>query len=427
MNEKMMPGLGELLRHLCTLVDRGAEQIYQQKNLNYRPRFTPVMRALADGDLLVSEITDRVSITQSAISQSLKLMEQEGLVNVRRGGDARQSIVSLTRKGKKILVSLQSHWQATFNAIDALETEIDAPLRSVLTNTIAALEQSDFAERIQQARSEDASSPRSEKQPEEAEKKASEEKTQQRQSHFQSQGDHYARYRPTYPETLVDQLRQLCPETTLAIDVGCGNGQLSTLLAEQFDQVIATDVSESQLANAWPRLNIDYRCEGAETISAEDHSADLIVAAQAAHWFDLPAFYQEVRRVSKPGAVIALVSYGVPMLDGAANAGLQRFYWQTLGKHWPPERRFVETGYRTLAFPFTEITPQSDICIVRQWNLQELMGYLGTWSATRAAIAAGEDQVLEQCEADLTTLWGDPESTTTIRWQIYGRIGMVES
>lgn len=96
----------------------------------------------------------------------------------------------------------------------------------------------------------------------------------------------YSLYRPRYPDALADFLVEIVPEPNLAWEAGCGSGQLTTLLAERFTRVVATDASETQTANA-PRLpNVEYRCALAERSDIASRTVDLCVAAQAAHWFD---------------------------------------------------------------------------------------------------------------------------------------------
>src|SRR3954471_1174634 len=129
--------------------------------------------------------------------------------------------------------------------------------------------------------------------------------------HFSSRAADFAAYRPTYPPELVDYLASVCPTSNLALDCGCGTGQLAVLLADRFKRVIATDASAQQIENAEPRERVTYRVAPAERSGLPDASADLVVAAQAAHWFDQPAFYAEARRVGRPGAILALVTYGV--------------------------------------------------------------------------------------------------------------------
>ncbi|MEO4042838.1 class I SAM-dependent methyltransferase [Hoeflea sp. CAU 1731] len=242
---------------------------------------------------------------------------------------------------------------------------------------------------------------------------------------FDKGGSDYARFRPTYPQALIDALADLCGSTRHALDVGCGNGQFSCLLAIRFDRVTATDPSAEQIENAFQDPKVDYRQESAETIGLTDDSVDLIVAAQAAHWFDLDAFYAEAKRVARPGAVVALVSYGVPELDGEVGKRFHDFYWTEIFDYWPAARRHVEDGYATMPFPFPELA-LPDIAIERQWTLGELLGYISTWSAVKAARKAGADAVIDAFAKDLKRLWGPEETLRTIRWPINGRVGRIE-
>jgi SAM-dependent methyltransferase len=241
---------------------------------------------------------------------------------------------------------------------------------------------------------------------------------------FETGGSDYARHRPTYPPALAEALAKLCPATSGALDVGCGNGQFSCLLANLFDRVTATDPSAEQIENAFPHPNVTYRIESAESISLDDGSVDLVTAAQAAHWFDLDRFYEEARRVSRDDAIIALLTYGVPELDGRIGKRFERFYWEEIYDFWPAARRHVEEGYSGMAFPFEEL-PFPDLAIERRWNLVELLGYIRTWSATRAAEKAGAFEIIAHFEMKLSRLWGETATVRTIRWPINGRIGRI--
>src|SRR3954454_13612685 len=154
--------------------------------------------------------------------------------------------------------------------------------------------------------------------------------------HFSSRAADYAAYRPTYPPELVDYLASVCPTSNLALDCGCGTGQLAVLLADRFKRVIATDASTQQIENAEPRERVTYRVAPAERSDLPDASADLVVAAQAAHCFDRPAFYAEARRVGRPGAVLALVTYGVMRGDAVVNPVIQNFYENVVGRTGRP-------------------------------------------------------------------------------------------
>jgi SAM-dependent methyltransferase len=238
---------------------------------------------------------------------------------------------------------------------------------------------------------------------------------------FDRGGAAYALRRPDYPGELAAWLAESTPGRKRALDVGCGTGQFTRLLADAFDEVTGFDPSADQLANAAAHPRIRYVCAPAEKLDAPDACADLITAAQAAHWFDLPAFYDEARRVAAPGAILALISYGAPQFDAALNPRFQRFYTQEIGPYWPAERRLVDSGYRDLAFPFTEIEPPR-LEIRRDWDLAALLGYIGTWSAARRAQEAGADALLKRFAADLAESWGDPATKRVVRWPINGRI-----
>lgn len=240
---------------------------------------------------------------------------------------------------------------------------------------------------------------------------------------FDQGGGAYARYRPDYPDALAAALAALGPARRLAVDVGCGNGQFTRRLAAHFDAVMGVDPSADQLAHAEDDPGIAYRCAPAEALPVEDGSTDLVTAAQAAHWFDLPAFYAEAQRIVAPGAAIALISYGVARLDpGPINDRLAHFHDCDVGPYWPAERHMVENGYADMPFPFAPIAVPA-LAIHHEWTAQQLLGYVGTWSAVRRAREAGRADKLTGFAADLIHLWGDPEQERSIIWPISVRAG----
>lgn len=241
---------------------------------------------------------------------------------------------------------------------------------------------------------------------------------------FDAGGERYAQFRPSYPPALAAYLADLSPTGELAIDVGCGNGQLTVQLARHFQSVIGVDPSAEQLASATAHPRVGYVRASAESLPVADGTAGLVTAAQAAHWFDLPHFYAEVRRVAAPGCVIALITYGQQQLDSDLNSRFQQFYRVEIGPFWPPERRLVDEGYRTLDFPFAELdAPPFEI--VRSFDLPGLLGYLSTWSATRNAREAGRTDVLDRFTTDVTQLWGDPGRQRRVRWPVSLRVAAV--
>ncbi|HLG89346.1 MAG TPA: class I SAM-dependent methyltransferase [Alphaproteobacteria bacterium] len=240
--------------------------------------------------------------------------------------------------------------------------------------------------------------------------------------HFSELAAGYAAHRPTYPRALADYLAGIAPARRLAWDCGCGSGQLSALLAEAFERVVATDASAEQIGSAAPAERVEYRVAPAEASGLPDASVDLVTVAQAAHWFDLPAFYAEARRVARPGAAIALVTYGIMEVDAEIDAVTMPFYYEALKGYWPPERAHVENGYRALEFPFEELAPPK-LAIRVDWRLADLTGYVETWSAVRALKKArGEEPVLTLFEA-LARVWGPPERVRAVRWPLALRVG----
>ena len=242
--------------------------------------------------------------------------------------------------------------------------------------------------------------------------------------HFSHSAAGYVAYRPTYPIELVRFLADTVSRKEFAWDCGCGSGQLSKLLAEEFAHVYATDASEKQIENAVHHPQVRYACASAEASGLGDEVADLIVAAQAAHWFDLPAFYREVRRVGRSGSVIALVAYGIVKVDEPLDAIIGRFYRDVIGSYWPPERKHVEEGYRSLDFPFTEIRVP-DMAMTASWTLPDFIGYVNTWSAVAAMERVLGPEPRARFSHDLCEAWGGAEEKRTIRWPLSLRVGTV--
>jgi ubiquinone/menaquinone biosynthesis C-methylase UbiE len=200
--------------------------------------------------------------------------------------------------------------------------------------------------------------------------------------HFSELAKRYADFRPHYPAALFDYLATLVPRSSLVWDCACGNGQATLDLATRFDRVIATDASREQIAAAPPHPNVEYRVALAEQSGLPDESAALITVALALHWFAHDSFYAEARRVLLPGGVLAAWAYGIlEAEDAAVNRLVQDYYSKTVGPYWPPERRLVEQGYRTIPFPFAEIATPT-FRMTARWTLDRLLGYFSSWSAT---------------------------------------------
>jgi len=195
-------------------------------------------------------------------------------------------------------------------------------------------------------------------------------------------------------------------------------------LASHFARVLATDLSQAQIEQATPHDRIEYRTAPADRSGLPDATADIVTVAQALHWFDLDTFYAEVRRVLKPGGVVAAWSYGVLHVEGEAiEERVSHFYHRVVGPYWPAERRHVESAYRELPFPFEEETSPA-FAIRLSWTLDDLLGYCRSWSATsRCQTATGSDPVVA-LEAELGPVWGERNQRRLVTWPIAMRAGL---
>ncbi len=240
--------------------------------------------------------------------------------------------------------------------------------------------------------------------------------------HFSKQSAEYAQYRPGYPNELFAYLASITPEHELAVDCATGNGQAAVGLARHFERVIAIDRSAEQLAHAPHHPKITYRLGSAEAIGLPTRSVDLVATAQALHWFALDPFYDEVRRVLKPGGVFAAWTYYLNTITPAIDAIIRHYHDEILRTYWPPERKFLTDGYRSLPFPFRELTPPR-IEMVSEWTLDHLIGYLRSWSATQRYIDQNNANPLDLITQKLSDAWGSPTEMRRISWPLTLRIG----
>jgi SAM-dependent methyltransferase len=241
--------------------------------------------------------------------------------------------------------------------------------------------------------------------------------------HFSGHADIYREARPTYPPQLFAWLAKQAPDRSLAWDCGCGNGQATVALAEYFAHVIGTDPSANQIAAAEPNANIEYRVESAEHSSLAGASASLVTVAQALHWFDHAAFHAEVKRVLEPNGLFAACAYSdCTTGDADIDCIKDKLYVDLTGPYWPPERAHVDSGYKTLPFPFVEISaPQFPM--VARWTVEHLLAYFRSWSATQRYMKAKGGDPVAIIEQQLRAAWGDPSVIRDVHWQFHLRCG----
>jgi SAM-dependent methyltransferase len=232
----------------------------------------------------------------------------------------------------------------------------------------------------------------------------------------------YAAHRPRYPARLFAELAARAPRTELAWDCATGNGQAAFGLADHFARVVATDGSAAQIASAVPHERVSYHVALAQASGLPSSAADLVTVAQAVHWFDRAAFFREARRVLVSGGVIAVWCYSLLEIDDRVDRLVRRFYEATVGPYWSPERRLVDDGYRTIEFPFTEFA-LPPLAIEQQMTLDQLGGYIRTWSATRKfAQERGYDPVAALLQ-EIEPSWGESSAARRTRWPLSVRAG----
>ncbi|MDT0646572.1 methyltransferase domain-containing protein [Zunongwangia sp. F260] len=223
---------------------------------------------------------------------------------------------------------------------------------------------------------------------------------------FSTKSADYAKFRPVYPQEVYDFIEKQLPQKQKAWDCGTGNGQVAAELAKFFEKVSATDISEQQLSHAPKMPNIDYSGQPAESTNFPDDHFDLVTVAQAIHWFKFNEFYKEVKRVLKPGAIIAIFGYGLFKSNPETNKVIDHFYRNIIGEYWDPERRYLDEEYKTIPFPFKEIkTPK--ISLQLHWSYDQLIGYLKTWSAVKHYEKANGRNPVDLIAEDLKQAFGE--------------------
>jgi len=244
--------------------------------------------------------------------------------------------------------------------------------------------------------------------------------------HFSAVARDYARYRPSYPATLFAELARVAPGRRAAWDCATGTGQAATGLAAHFDRVVGTDLSPSLVRAAPRHPGVWYVAARAEASPLPAGWADLVTVAQALHWLDLPAFYDEARRVLAPGGVLAVWTYDTVRLEPPGlDEAVQRLYRNRLGGYWPPERALVETGYRSLPFPFAPLEAPR-VAMTASWSLGELLGYLRTWSAVERFRAARGVDPVALAEPEIAAAWPLDRDRVAARWPLTVRLGRAD-
>ena len=221
---------------------------------------------------------------------------------------------------------------------------------------------------------------------------------------FSKQAVDYSKFRPQYPEEMIEYIISFVNNKSTALDIAAGNGQVAHKLSAYFKKVYATDISQKQLDNAIQAENVIYSKESAENTSFENQKFDLIVVAQAVHWFDFEVFYKEIYRILKPDGIFAVLGYGLFFTNTDSDKILRHFYYDIVGSYWDAERKYLDENYETIPFPFEEI-PTNKFENQFTWTFEELIGYLQTWSSVQHYISKNNKNPIDLIYNDLKKSW----------------------
>nr|XP_057907840.1 putative methyltransferase DDB_G0268948 [Doryrhamphus excisus] len=184
----------------------------------------------------------------------------------------------------------------------------------------------------------------------------------------------YMQYRTENPQEVINRMMDFMKakvqqKFNLAVDVGCGNGKGTKLLAPFFHQVVGTDVSPAQLENAQAYSlcpNVTYRQCPAEELPFESGQVDLVTSMTAAHWFDRPRFLTEADRVLKPYGCLALLGFTLDMeLEyGNATSALNNICEEFYAALQPFSHPYLGSSLSKIYFDMFESCTYPD----KEWN-----------------------------------------------------------
>jgi SAM-dependent methyltransferase len=243
---------------------------------------------------------------------------------------------------------------------------------------------------------------------------------------FSGIGAEHVASRPRYPADLFEWLAQSVAERRAAWDAATGNGQAAVGLARHFPRVFATDLSAAQIREATRNPRIEYRVAPAEASGLAPDSIDLVTVSGAIHWFDLPRFYEEVRRVIRAGGVLAAWSYHVAYAGPPLGDVLRPFYDEVVGPYFAPRARIVDAGYAELSLPGEPLEPPSFEVSVR-WNADQVVRFVRTWSGVQTYIAVTKKDPVLEIEGAVREALGGGDSAVPLTWPVAIRAARVRS
>ncbi|KAK7208634.1 S-adenosyl-L-methionine-dependent methyltransferase [Myxozyma melibiosi] len=215
----------------------------------------------------------------------------------------------------------------------------------------------------------------------------------------------YSDFRPSYPPKLYSILTDYHKgPKNLLVDQGCGPGTASIPFTKLFAHVIGSDPSAGMIdvatknAAAKEIKNIEFKVSAAEDLSyINPGTADMIVASQAAHWFQHDKWFKECAKTLRPGGTLSFFGYLDHQYMGApqANKIIEEFSYgkDYLGPYWEPGRQVLRNLFRDIEVPkdiFEDIErieyipgkyPNDKHLIGKKMTLAANEQYVRTWSS----------------------------------------------
>lgn len=232
---------------------------------------------------------------------------------------------------------------------------------------------------------------------------------------FSNRAADYGKYRPTYPAAAIDLILQglADPPTLTAADVGAGTGISSRLLADRGVTVLAVEPNPDMAAAADPHPRVRFVQASAESTTLSSSSIDLIVCAQAFHWFRHSEALAEFARILRPAGRLALIWNILDQSDPASAAYVRAI--RTAIKGEPPE--MMELDPQTLEFQrFTLPTPT----LVPHEQLLDRSGLIGR--AMSASYVPKDGPAGDQLRVDLAQVHAEhanADSLMRLRYQTH--------
>ncbi|SFF43579.1 Methyltransferase domain-containing protein [Sunxiuqinia elliptica] len=241
---------------------------------------------------------------------------------------------------------------------------------------------------------------------------------------FDVDSRHYARSRPKYPAEFYDYLCSLLPSRQRLWDCACGNGQVAIDLANQFEEIQATDFSENQLKQAFRHPKITYQLSAAESTNFPNRHFDLICVGQALHWFNIPAFFEEANRILRSQGVLAIFGYGFFMISPAIDQLIDHVLHAAISPYWSDKNRLIMSGFQGVQFPFQQVDIP-EFSMNQHWQLKDLLAFVSTWSAVKRYREEKQQDILEILQDQLSPLWEQTESKV-VKMNLYAYIRQKE-